>query len=297
MRLATTLTLALAFGSASALADDDQDGHDGYDRATADGLLQATAEATSGVAAPHMKAPRFAFGIHFPHEAPATVEDVKGGDEVDIASVNLRAKSGNTVAYSTDGTAAWVAADLGASAPCGMASCMHDKPDPMHATALYDKAGGWQPVTWLMSRIYGGSEQAKALAAGVKLFEIARKIDGAEDVVKQFEATIGDAKALAATVSARKDVVLYGSDLGERYVGGAQVRAKLIAWALAFKVRDGIQAGVTSSKTVAWVAANVDASSAKHPKDKPVPYRMLFVYEKTAGAWQLVQAQFSFSDI
>jgi hypothetical protein len=293
MRLATTLTFALAFASASALADD----HDGYDRATADGLLQATADATSGVAAPHMNAPRFAFGVHFPHEAPDTVEDVKGGDEVNIASVNLRAKSGNTVAYATDGTAAWVAADLWASTPCGMTSCMHDKPDPMHATALYDKAGGWQPVTWMASGVHSGAEQTKAIAAGVKLMEVARKIDGAEDVVKQFEATIGDAKALAATVSARKDVVLYGSDLGERYVGGAQVRAKLIAWALAFKVRDGVQAGVTSSKTVAWVAANVDASSAKHPKDKPVPYRMLLVYEQTAGAWQLVQAQFSFSDI
>ena len=291
MRIA--LTLALAMVSATAFADD----HDGYDRATAEGLLQATADATSGVAAPHMNAPRFAFGVHFPHEAPDTVEDVKGGDEVDIASVNLHAKSGTTVAYAADGTAAWVAADIWASAVCGMASCMHDKPDPMHATALYDKAGGWQPVTWLASRVYSGAEQAKAIAAAVKLMEIARKIDGAEDVVNQVEATIGDAKALAATVSARKDVVLYGSDLGERYVGGAAVRAKLVAWNLAFKVRDGIQAGVTSSKTVAWVAANVDASSAKHPKDKPVPYRMLLVYEKTGSAWQLVQAQFSFSDI
>ncbi len=293
MRLAWIL--ALSFASTTALADD---GHDAYDRATADGLLQATADAISGVASPHMNAPRFAFGVHFPHEAPETVDDLKtGGDAVDIASVNLRAKSGNTVAYAADGSAAWVAADLWASSPCGMDSCMHAKPDPMHATALYDKAGGWQPVTWLASRVYGGAEQAKAVAHGVKLMGLARKVDGAEEVVKQLEATIGDAKALAATVSARKDVVLYGSDLGERYVGGPRVRAKLIAWALAFKVHDGIQAGVTSSKTVAWVAANVDATSAKHPKDKPVPYRMLFVYENTGGAWQLVQAQFSFSDI
>jgi len=93
---------------------------------------------------------------------------------------------------------------------------------------------------------------------------------------------------------ARKDVVLYGSELSERTVGGDNVKAKLAAWKLAFKVRDGIQAGLTASKTVAWVAANVDATSLKNPKDKPTPYRALFLYEKTAGTWQIVHAHFSF---
>ena len=54
-----------------------------------------------------------------------------------------------------------------------------------------------------------------------------------------------------------------------------------------------MQAGVTSSKTIAFVAANLDATSLKKPKAKPTPYRVLFVYENTGTSWQLVQAHFS----
>jgi ketosteroid isomerase-like protein len=55
-----------------------------------------------------------------------------------------------------------------------------------------------------------------------------------------------------------------------------------------------VQAGLTSNHAVAWVAANVDAISQKKPTDKPVPYRVLFLYEKAGAGWKLVQAHFSF---
>ncbi|HEX7839645.1 MAG TPA: nuclear transport factor 2 family protein [Kofleriaceae bacterium] len=84
-----------------------------------------------------------------------------------------------------------------------------------------------------------------------------------------------------------------GRELAERSEGAAQVRAQLERWKFAFKVRDGIRAGLTASKTVAWVAANVDASSARRPKDKPLPHRLLFVDEKTGATWKLVQAHCS----
>ena len=54
---------------------------------------------------------------------------------------------------------------------------------------------------------------------------ITRSIAGAEAVAKQFESTIGDPKALLAAISARKAVVLYGSERPERAVGGAAVKA------------------------------------------------------------------------
>jgi len=83
-------------------------------------------------------------------------------------------------------------------------------------------------------------------------------------------------------------VLLYSSEDGERYVG-PQVKAKLAAWN-AFKLHDGIRAGLDAGGTVAWVAANLDATSA----NGSVPYRALFVYERTGERWALVQAQFSF---
>lgn len=137
-------------------------------------------------------------------------------------------------------------------------------------------------------------DQAFLVKKGVQPDVLPKEIAGAEDVVKVFEASLGDPKAFAATVSDRADVVLYGSELAERTVGGAKVKAKLSAWKLAFKVRDGIQAGVTKSRRVAWVAANVDATSTKKPKNPSEPYRVLALYEKTGSEWKLVQAQFSF---
>ena len=63
----------------------------------------------------------------------------------------------------------------------------------------------------------------------------------------------------------------------------------------AFRIRDGLQAGVSSNGQVAWVAANVDATSLKKKGSKPTPYRALFVYLLEGERWQLVVAHFSFS--
>jgi hypothetical protein len=167
-------------------------------------------------------------------------------------------------------------------------------PAVWHATALYD---GTQILVWHIARVVKGKEQAAALKKGTTPPKLDKKIAaGAEELVKVFETTIGDPKTLGATVSDRKDVALYGNEPKERTVGGAKVKAKLAAWKLGFTVRDGIHAGLTSSKTVGWVAANVDAKSAQKPKDKPVPYRVLFLYEKKGADWKLVNAHFSFVD-
>lgn len=87
--------------------------------------------------------------------------------------------------------------------------------------------------------------------------------------------------------------MLYGSAREERFVGGAKVRAKLLAWNLGLTVRDGVQAGLSHGKSLAWVAANVDARPAKTPKAAPTPYRLLVIYEKTGDSWRAVSVSFS----
>ena len=244
-------------------------------------------------------APRFAFAGKNAYVSPAE-RDVALDEGYHMTNIGGMTYSKEVSAMSADKTAYWIAADLiEFEIGCGMAPCPPPPPPPpaqYHATQLWQKAGKeWEVVAWDLGNVVTGKQQAASIKKGDKPDPIAKKIDaGAEDAVKVFESTIGDPKAFAATVSTRKDVVLYGNEPAERTVTGAKVKAKLEAWKLGFKVRDGIQAGVTKGKTVAWVAANVDSTSAKKPKDKPVPYRLFAIYEKTGADWKLVHANFTY---
>lgn len=187
------------------------------------------------------------------------------------------------VALSADEQAAWVAADLRG---------VRTQP-PMHATALLEKVDNtWRWVAWHITAPTTIGEQRQALADGTVPDVLARSVNGAEDVVALFETSMADHTALAASVSDRKDVVMYGSAASERYTG-AKVKKVLGDWKLSFRVRDGVQAGLVGSGKIAWVAANVDAISFKRMNAKPTPYRVLAIYENTAGTWRLVQINFS----
>jgi hypothetical protein len=207
------------------------------------------------------------------------------------------------IAHAADGKSVWVASDLAIpQMPCGemdMPSCDPSwQPDnESHASVLFDGGNAEHPLVLHVGDNVTAAEQAKAKPKQLPALE--PKVEpGAEDAVKLFAATLADPKAFAKTVSDRKDVVLYGSDRKERFVGGKQVRATLEKWHLAIAVRDGIVAGVTRSKTVAWVAANVevrDAGSTVTPaKAKTTPYRLTVIYERTGTAWKLVLVHFSF---
>ena len=112
-------------------------------------------------------------------------------------------------------------------------------------------------------------------------------------MVALFRASLADPKRLVASVSKRKDAVLLGSAPKETFVGGAKVAATLAKWKLELDVRDGVAAGVTASKTVAWIAANVDATTRT---GDAIPYRLLALYEYEKGkAWRLVAITFSFT--
>lgn len=191
------------------------------------------------------------------------------------------------VAFSADGSVGWFAANLyeGATCPEGCADLLRKaKSDaahapPLHVTALVD---GDQVAFVHFGNTGDGVGHGDAIDEQIT--------DGAKPVVALFQKTIGDAKAFAATVSPRKDVLMYGTQPGERFVGGAAVRATLAKWGLSFKTAGAVVAGVAKTKTIAWVLADVDAAGKA---GKRVPYRVSVVYEKTGDDWKIVQLQFT----
>lgn len=234
--------------------------------------------------------PRFAMSNL---EVQATADDLAGAHQELGDSDTVTDKV--AVALTADGAAAWLAVDQREVGDCG-----GDGPG-CGKTLMTRKVGavfergkdGWLPVVWDVANDVSDAQQQGALGDGKQLAAIAPAVDGADDAVRLFTSTIGDPKALAGTWSVRKDVVLLGSSTGEHYAGAA-AKAKLAAWRLAFKVHDGVRAGVTSNGALAWVAASVDAAPAGKPKAKATPYRALFVYLRARDRWELVLAQFSF---
>jgi hypothetical protein len=197
------------------------------------------------------------------------------------------------VGLAADGHAGWVAADTGEITICGnelhpgdcdkvfrdAARNANVKP-PFHHTALVEDGK-------LLFLHIGSTGKGVGYEGSME----AQIAEDARPVVEQFQKSIADPKALAASISARKDVALYGTEPTERVVGGAAARARLVKWDLSLAVHGGIRAGVTKSKAVAWIAADVDARSAKSKTSSP--YRLTVVYEKTGTEWKIVQLHFS----
>lgn len=200
-------------------------------------------------------------------------------------------RAGAVIGRSADGKAAWIAVDVEYESACGMEGCDKVRWPRAHVSGVFDASG--HAVAWHVGTVFAGSGPFFGTRRRVASPpEVPDGIDpGAGEVAKLFQASIADPVALAKTVSDRKDAVLLGSEEAEHYVGGAKVRAQLVRWNLGFTVRDGIQAGVAPSGTVAWVAANVDA--AKKGSKTTTPYRVSAIYAKTAAGWQLVVLHFS----
>lgn len=193
------------------------------------------------------------------------------------------------VGLAADGHAGWVAADGGMAVSCGMGNCKKILRDaareasvkpPYHHTALVEDGK--------LLLVHIGSTGKGVGHGGEMELQIA---EDARPVVEQFQKSIADPKAFAATISGRKDVVLYGTEPTERFVGGAAARATLLQWDMSLAVHGGIRAGVTKSRAVAWIAADVDARSAKSKTS--LPYRLTVLYEKTGTEWKIVQIHFS----
>jgi ketosteroid isomerase-like protein len=233
---------------------------------------------------------RFGFGVEDVVAEPAPAGALES--EFDMMAV---ADDKVTVGFSAKGDAAWLAADLSTTMTCGDESCPK-KPRIMaryHVTALFVAGAEWQPVFWHVAYQFEPKEYTASLTRGTVLDAVDDRATKADDVVALFKTSMADPAALAGTVSSRADVVLYGTDRKERYLGGKAVAAQLRKWNLGFTVKDGVTAGITPSGTIAWVAANVDAVSRKKP-GAPAPYRVTAIYEQVGGAWKLVNLHFSF---
>jgi hypothetical protein len=197
------------------------------------------------------------------------------------------------IGKSADGKAQWVATDITYGFACGMEGCDKMIAPEVHGAALFD--ANRHAVAWSLGLVVTGSTTPGEKSPRIKPGKLAPLHDGvdagAEAAVAVFKGSIGDPEALAKTISDRKDTVMFGSELPERYVGATTVRATLRKWKLGFTVHDGIQSGVSASKTTAWVAANVDA--AKKGDKKSTPYRVFAIYDKQGTSWQLVLLHFS----
>lgn len=244
-----------------------------------------------------------AFGASVDDGSPRLAFVADGTTRVDQPFLQLPGAYGpqptpknQVVAWAADKSAAWAVADIRVTDPCiadGHTNCAKLAELAWdHAVVVVDYRKAPRIVAWSVENTVSDAAQAKAVKAGILPAKLERKIDaGAEDAVKQLEATLGDPKAFAASVSDRKDAVLFGSDKAERYTGGAAIKAELAKWGLKLAVRDGVQAGPAGTSLV-WIGANVDATPVKQPKAAPVPYRLFAVYEKTSSGWQLVAASF-----
>jgi hypothetical protein len=243
-----------------------------------------TGQQADGTPLENEKPPRFVFTRATAVVSPASLED-----SATMLSDYASGAGDAVIGKSADGKSAWIATDIEYVFPCGMEGCEKIVPPRTHASGLVDASG--HAIAWHVGVVsLGGNTKASVRKLGKPIAPpvLPAGIDaGAEDPVKLFKASLADPKALAKTVSDRKDAVLLGSDAGERYIGGPAIRATLLRWKLGFTVRDGIQAGVATSKTTAWVAANVNAGK------KSIPYRVLAIYDKQGSEWQLVLLHFS----
>lgn len=286
MRIAMTLIVATGVATgASALADTKAPAAPSPNAELAqrlEAIVSKSAHASADV-------PRFAFTGNLSLEQPANWGEATMG-----FPDNALADAAKTVVVQTDPDTAVISTHLSEFSSCPAAGCAKQAPDStLRAVAVLEKANGnWQPIAWAITNPIQSAAQQDAMAQGIMPDKIGRNTAGADEIAKQFETTAADPKAFAASFSDRKEVVMFGSELPERYVG-AKAKGQITSWNFAFKVRDGLRAGISKSGNLAWVAANVDATSVKNAKMKPIPFRVFAVYEKSSAGWKVVEVEFS----
>jgi len=276
------LVLVVALGTSSlALAD-----------TAADVTSRLDAFASKG-GAQKPDVPKFAITNNVTYEAPASIDQVMLG----LPEIALADKAKTTVGVSAASPAvAWISANVAEHSHCAKPGCPKQPTDLwLRATVLMEKATAnapWQPIAWALTPPIPGSEQVAAIAEGKVPMALTPNVGTAEEPAKAFTAALADPKKLSGMLSTRKDLVLNGSEMTERFVG-AKAKAKPTEWDLAFVPRDGVRAGLATGGNVAWVAVNVDGKFVTNPKMKPVPYRVFAVLEKSGKDWKIVAIQFS----
>jgi hypothetical protein len=113
---------------------------------------------------------------------------------------------------------------------------------------------------------------------------------GAKEVAELFRRSLGDRAVLLDSLSARPDVFLFFA--GASVHGGKRVKEALARAAFDFDLVGEVRSGLTSSGKMAWAAAHVNGLRAEKGAVR-FPYRVLFIYQQSAGRWRLVGAHLS----
>jgi hypothetical protein len=89
----------------------------------------------------------------------------------------------------------------------------------------------------------------------------------------------------AAAFTEDADVALFGSEVSERVIGPADVRAHFVAiYARPYRVLFDLQAGKVSARgNVAWLTA--DGTYRLSTDDARKPYRLTAIFERRDGRW------------
>lgn len=97
----------------------------------------------------------------------------------------------------------------------------------------------------------------------------------------------GRVSETAAAFTEDADVALFGSEVSDRAIGPAEVRAHFVAiYARPYRILFDLQPGkVSAHGNVAWLTA--DGNYRLSTGDERKPYRLTAVFERRAGKWLL----------
>jgi hypothetical protein len=124
---------------------------------------------------------------------------------------------------------------------------------------------------------------------------LAQENEGPDDLVAAFVDQINNSKKVFADyTSDRKDVIVFGSDAKEVIKTGKKLKKNIKAWNLDLSVAGPVRAGIVCGNGVyGWAYGIVESKAKKGKKKYTVPYRTMFVYEKTKDGYELVAGHFS----
>jgi len=220
-----------------------------------------------------------------------------GGDVPHAAaegrSYKRHSDSNMQIVAARDGNSAWISFQSTVHWKHGKYAGLDEFDTDFRITEIAVKTPkGWRIAAGMWSIPFDNASVNKAAKAGKQY--AGNPIEGGggdESLQKAFtKLTTGP---LDATAAARKDLVAFGSGVGERTIGGAVLaKAWAAAWANHLTIVDKYVAGIAPSGTTGWVIADVLLDK----KTYKVRFRVLFVFDKdAAGAWSLVHVHFATS--
>lgn len=194
-----------------------------------------------------------------------------------VAGASVTSRS---VGLSADGKSAWIAIVVKRSGVEWRVSEL-----------AVQTAGGWR----IAGGIASSGQDNKAVNAAAKTNKLTL---AALPQAKPDASLVGAFTALTtgpfdAAATARTELVAFGSGPGERTTSGPVLaRAWKAAWAKRITVDGPVITRLAPSGTTGYALANISLEKPGTPAYK-IPFRLLFVFDKTGSSWSLVHAHFA----